>query len=108
MKILRTVTRRGYTVGTAGWFTTTSPNRWFPASKFPDGIGQSKETLTAARAAAKAPRDVDGAKTTPPQIMLLSTRDRHAMRFALAAFPAAAIALLVLWWFFHIAVGSPG
>jgi hypothetical protein len=105
MKILRSVTRRGYTVATAGWFTTTSPNRWFPASKFPDGVGQSKETAAAARAAAKTPR---GADEQAPQIMLPSTHDRRPMRFALVALLAAAVAILILWWFFHIAVGLQG
>jgi len=106
MKILRSVTRRGFTVGTAGMFTITTPNRWFAASQFPERFqrlgGHFKE------ATAKTPDPMNAQAATPPQIMILSTRDRHPMRFALAASLAVAIALFLLWWFFHIGMGWLG
>jgi hypothetical protein len=35
MKLLRSITRRGFEVGTAGWFTVLKQNTWFPASRLP-------------------------------------------------------------------------
>lgn len=109
MKILRSVTRRGFTVGTAGMFTIVSPNRWFAASQFPKRFqgrdGRYKEAATPAAAAGGEPDRVDGqATTTSPQIMLLSTRDRRPVRFAWVALLATAIALFLLWCFLDIAV----
>jgi len=106
MKILRSVTRRGFTVGTAGMFTIVSPTRWFAASQFPESFqrlrGHSKE------AAATAPDCVDMQAATSPQIMIRSPQDRRPLRFAFISLLAAVIALFILWWFFHIAVGWPG
>jgi hypothetical protein len=105
MKILRSVTRRGFTVGTAGMFTIVSPNRWFAASQFPRSFerlrGQSAE---AAAAAGRAPRGADQWAPSSPHIMILSPDDRHPMRFALIALLATALAFLILWWFFHLAL----
>src|SRR5277367_4040028 len=48
MKLLRSITRRGFNVGTAGWFTVLKPNTWFPASRLPGRFryrsSQSAET----------------------------------------------------------------
>jgi hypothetical protein len=110
MKILRSVTRRGYTVGTAGMFTIVSPNRWFAASQFPESFqglgGRSKEAPESVAAGQAPDRAAGPAAAMSPQIMILSTSDRRPMRFALIALLAAAIALCLLWWFFHIAVGG--
>lgn len=38
MKILRSVTRRGFTIGTAGWFSVLKQNTWFPATRLPGGF----------------------------------------------------------------------
>jgi len=113
MKILRSVTRRGFTVGTAGMFTIVSPNRWFAASHLPESFlrfgARSKVAAAPVAASGKAPGGVDGQTTaTSPQIMILGTQDRRPMRFALVALLATAIAFFVLWWFFHTAVGWPG
>ena len=35
MRLLRSITRRGFDIGTAGWFTVLKPNTWFPASRLP-------------------------------------------------------------------------
>ena len=108
MKILRSVTRRGFTVGTAGMFTIVSPNRWFAASQFPESFqpfgGRSKAAAAPAVAAVKPPYRMDGHATTSPQILVRSAQDRCPMRFALVLLLAAAVALFILWWFFHIAV----
>ena len=112
MKILRSVTRRGFTVGTAGMFTIVSPNRWFAASQLSESLqrlgGRPKEAAAPAAAAGKAPDRAGQATMTSPQIMILSTQDRRSMRFALVALLAAAIAFFILWCFFHIAVGCLG
>jgi hypothetical protein len=106
MKILRSVIRRGYTVGMAGWFTTTTPNRWFPASRYPESFrqfgSQSKESALSAGEALD--RVLGKSAPTSPQFMTLSTNDQRPARFALVAVLAAAAASFILWWFFHIAV----
>lgn len=57
MKILRSVTRRGFEVGTAGWFTITGPRRWFPASRLPGGFQDflDRPKRTEARIVASVP-----------------------------------------------------
>jgi hypothetical protein len=104
MKILRSVTRRGYNVQTAGYFTVVSPRRWFAASQFPDGL-EGHIKVTAETDAARDRADIE--ETEPPQIAMLSTRDRQSKQFVWAALAAAVIALLLLWWFFHVALRLP-
>ena len=100
MRILRSVTRRGYTVQSAGFFNVVSPNRWFAASQFPPGLdAHVKVTDTADEA-----RDRTDSEEVP-QILISRTQDRSLARFVLAALAAAAVALFVLWWFFHTALG---
>jgi len=110
MKVLRSVTRRGFEVGTAGWFTITSPRRWFSASRLPGGfqdfIGQPKRTEARVVTSALAPtRDQEALEransqeaTIPLQIISPNADDRHLMRFVLIALVAAALTLAVLWW----------
>ncbi len=49
MKILRSVNRRGFNLGTAGWFTIQKPSTWFAASRLPNTSyhlsGQSKAVI---------------------------------------------------------------
>ena len=109
MKILRSVLRRGYTVGTAGFFTITSPNRWFAASRlpedFPSAAGHSKETAALSDAELKTPGYVEGQPAEVPADFLQESKpDRHTMRLALVFLGAAAVALALLWWFFKIAI----
>ena len=88
MKILRSVTRRGFNVGTAGWFTVLRPNSWFPASRFP----QTRRIVTGHSIGAES------AATTAPRIRVLSGPDRNPFRMGLIALAAIAITSTLLVW----------
>jgi hypothetical protein len=92
MKILRSVTRRGFNVGTAGWFTVLRPNTWFPATRLP----RSFHYLGGRPTGAVQP----GSQVTamPLQILRLSARDRRLVRPALIVMAAATITAVLLWW----------
>jgi hypothetical protein len=109
MKILRSVLRRGYTVGTAGFFTITSANRWFAASRlvedFPSVTDHTKKTAAPSADELKASAYVEGRPAEIAADFLQESKpDRHTMRLALVFLAAAAIALTLLWWFFKIAI----
>ncbi len=109
MKVLRSVLRRGYTVGTAGFFTITSANRWFAASRlvedFPTVTDHTKRTAAPSEAELKASAYVEGRPAEVPADFLQESKpDRHTMRLALVFLGAAAVALALLWWFFKIAI----
>ena len=89
MKLLRAVTRRGFNVGTAGWFTVLKPNTWFPASRLP-GSFRYRNSQSAEMAA------VDHAIS--PRIVLPSTKDRGMVRSALLVLTAVVIPSALLWW----------
>ena len=92
MKLLRAVTRRGFNVGTAGWFTVLKPNTWFPASRLPGDTryrGSRSAEMTA----------VDHAIS--PRIILPSTKDRRLVRSGLVVLTAGAITSALLWWIMH-------
>ena len=97
MKILRSVNRRGFSLGTAGWFSVLKPNTWFPASRLPGTVRYhgSESTDTAAVDA-----DRNGT-AVPPRIMVLGTMDRHLTRFALVVLAAIAITTALLLWIMH-------
>lgn len=92
MKLLRSITRRGFDVGTAGWFTVLKPNTWFPASRLPGRFryrsSQSTETTA-----------VDHAISL--HIMIPSTKDRRLVRSAVVVLAAFAITSALLWWIMH-------
>lgn len=92
MKLLRAVTRRGFNVGTAGWFTVLKPNTWFPASRLPGSFryrtSESAETTA-----------VDHA--IPLRIIIPSTKDRRLARPALVVLTAVTITSAMLWWIMH-------
>lgn len=103
MKILRSVTRRGFRVGTSGWFTVTTPARWFAASQFKEGpgtfVGDSKWT------AARVVRDRQaiepfGANSTiaPPQIAIPLSQDHRLLRLTMGALAATGFAYFMLGW----------
>jgi hypothetical protein len=92
MKLLRSITRRGFDIGTAGWFTVLKPNTWFPASRLPGRFhfhgGPSAETTAVA----------------PPislRILYPATEHRRLVRSALVALAAAASTATLLWWIMH-------
>lgn len=61
MKILRSVNRQGFNVGTAGWFTVLRPNTWFAASRlpgvfhYPSGRFRGTGEITSTEQQTKAP-----------------------------------------------------
>jgi hypothetical protein len=93
MKILRSITRRGFSVGTAGFFSVLKPNTWFPATRlkvpFRYHASQSAD-LTGVHEAA-----------LPPKIMTLNGEHRGLLRPALTLLAAIAITSVALWWMMH-------
>jgi len=89
MKLLRSITRRGFSVGTAGWFTVLKPNTWFPASRLPGSFRHRNSQFAETTG-------VDHAIS--PQILIPSTKDRHLVRSALVVLTALAITSALLWW----------
>ena len=95
VKILRSVNRRGFSLGTAGWFTVLKPNTWFPASRLP----VSSRYRGSQSAEATAVDHADSQQmTVPPRIIIPGTQDRRLMRLALVVLAAIAITLALLWW----------
>ena len=97
MKILRSVSRRGYNVGTAGWFTVLRPNTWFPASRLQKnlpGFGIRAEQMTPGGSSGT----VVLAPWTPAE---RHPDDSNRMRLASAVFGAVAITSVMLWWIMH-------
>lgn len=97
MKILRSVSRRGFSVGTAGWFTVLRPNTWFPASRLPKtipafGIRNEQTAHGDVSSASHPPR------WTPTE---RHSDDRNRTRLASAIFGAVAITSVMLWWIMH-------
>ena len=92
MKLLRSITRRGFEVGTAGWFTVLKPNTWFPASRLPESV--LYRVIRSAKAIATG-------DPIQPRIMVPSTDDHRPMRSALVVLSAIAITSALLWWIMH-------
>jgi hypothetical protein len=100
MKILRSVTRRGFNIGTAGWFTVLRPNTWFPATRLHTGpptlSGRSGGVAESA-----VPMQHAGTLNpaiAAPRIAPLNANDRPPIRLLLAALAGAAITSFFLWW----------
>ena len=107
MNILRSVVRRGYTVAQAGYFTVTSPNRWFPASRlrddFPELIARPKiaaDASTKSNVFLAPGATPTGSEVSPPQFELIGPRAQNdrLLRMAFIALVAAALTLALLWW----------
>ena len=92
MKLLRSITRRGFEVGTAGWFTVLKQNTWFPASRLP-GRFRYRSSPSAETTA------VDHAISL--RILSPTTKDRRLGRSALVVLAAVAITSALLWWIMH-------
>jgi len=100
MKILRSVTHRGFNVGTAGWFTILRPNTWFPATRLRTGShplagrsgGAAEFTIPGERGGAL------NSAIAAPRIAPLNGNDRHPMRLGLAVVAGAVITGTILWW----------
>ncbi len=98
MRILRSVTHRGFSVGSAGFFSVLKPNTWFPASRlrgsFRYRAGQTAEVPASDHANG-------GEMTAAPRIAIAGTQDRGLMRPALLVLAAMAITSGLLWWIMH-------
>lgn len=98
MKILRSVTRRGFDVGIAGYFTVLRPTRWFAASRLQQGDVHYHVDQSGAPER-KAPGNTGSQEMAIPLHLVESgARDRRPMRLALIALAAAAITYALLWW----------
>lgn len=95
MKILRSVTRRGFSVGSAGWFTVLKPNTWFPASRLQDNL----HCLSSQPKGVPEPGSQDVA--TPSLSVKLCANDPGLMRLTLIISGATAITSALLWWTMH-------
>jgi len=94
MKILHSVNRRGFSVGSAGEFTILKPNTWFPASRLPGRFRYRGNKSPVRHADSRV-------MTVPPRILIPSTPDRPLMRPALVVLAAIAITSALLWWIMH-------
>lgn len=93
MKILRSVTRRGFSVATAGWFTVLKPNTWFAASRLQGHRHNGRPKVGA------EPGSLNPA--TPSLSVNLRANDPGSMRLALTIMGATAITSVLLWWIMH-------
>lgn len=101
MKILRSVTRRGFTVGTAGWFSITSPNRWFAASRLPRAsryLSEEFQTIEEPGALRRSADPPSGQAASAPRITTIHSDARHPLRQALIVLSAIAITSILLYW----------
>jgi hypothetical protein len=104
MKILRSVTRRGFNVGTAGFFSgLLRPNTWFPATRLPGslhhpGVGSKGSAHPEQRTLISA----SGRDTTLRFAALKRTAQDHPLlRPALIVLGAIAITSALLLWIMH-------
>ena len=95
MKILRSVNRRGFSLGPAGYFTVLKPNTWFPASRLHDGLHRHSNRLMSLA----DPRILNPA--APSLAVKLNTNDPGLTHLAVTVLGAAAITSALLWWIMH-------
>lgn len=92
MKILRSVHRRGFNLGSAGWFTVLKPNTWFAASRLRDDRhhfgSQSKSTV----------EPFTDNSAAPSFVVKLNANDPGLVRLALTVLGGVAITVALLWW----------
>jgi hypothetical protein len=93
MKLLRSITQRGFSVGRAGWFTVLNPNPWFPASRQPGAFGYRRHLSTETTVVADRRPPAN-----PPQILIPATNDRQVIRPTLIVLAAAMVTTGLLWW----------
>jgi len=106
MRILRSLNRRGFDVGTAGYFSVLRQNTWFAASRLSDGfdslIGRSNRKVPAHSAVQQTPEtfSAQGTTASPPSLELISYQQRP-LRTAAIVCMAIALTLALLWWIMH-------
>jgi hypothetical protein len=110
VKILRSVTHRGSSVGAAGYFTVLRANRWFAASLFPDRFPHLHERVEAAlREPAQDQKFSNAPDNQSPIHLELNPPPEplHLIRSALIALVAIGITVFLLWWVFVVAPRHP-
>lgn len=98
MKILRSVTQRGFNVGTAGYFTILRPNTWFAASRSEHRLRRNFESGSVG-----ARFSGSQGIATPSLEANLSANDPGKLRLAVTGLAATAITAALLWWIMHSA-----
>ncbi len=97
MKILRSVTRRGFDVITAGYYTLLKRNTWFAASRFPDRFPNLRK-----RAEAVAQQSEISSRAENQSTIHLDLKPQpeplHLVRFALIILVALGITVFLVWW----------
>lgn len=97
MKILRSVNRRGSTVGSAGFFTVLRPNGWFAATRLPDSFhylnDRYKRAAELAVSERRAINHADSAELTGPS----NVENTRWVQSGLVVLTAAAAASALLW-----------
>lgn len=106
MKTRRTLNRREFSVGTAGWFTVLKPDRWSAASRQPGSLqpltDRSKQLGSTLAPEQEVLNHIDGqVATIAPSLMQLSTHDVRLKRTALIVSAAMTISAVLLWWIMH-------
>ena len=113
MRILRSVKRRGFDVGTAGYFSVLRQNTWFAASRLSDGfgslLGRSNRTVPTSSAGHETWTGLSALGTTafPPALGVISYPHRP-LRTAAIVCLAIALTLALLWWIMHPGRGGAG
>ena len=97
MKLLRSITQRGFRVGTAGWFPVLRPNTWFPASRLP-GRFRSPHLQQAPRTGAPVAPTIDLSRA-----LALERSQSRPLRRAAILLLAAVLTAALLWWI----IGAP-
>jgi len=106
MRILRSLNRRGFNVGTAGYFSVLRQNTWFAASRLSDGfeslIGRSNRGVPTGSVGQETWGRLSAQGTTvlPPALELIPDEHRP-LRAAFIVCAAIAITLGLLWWIMH-------
>jgi hypothetical protein len=100
MKLLRSVSRRGFNVATAGWFTVLKPNTWFPASRLPRTSPGPGIRMGGTVGGAMSPASLPG-HSLRWAAMERSAEDRNRIRLTSAILGGLAITSAMLWWIMH-------
>lgn len=104
MKILRSVTRRGFSIGSAGLFSILKPNTWFPATRLPgphQGFGAPVKKTKGA-AGASALNGMNGqARSVQWRVIDQRIEEHYLMRSGIIILGALAITAAMLWWIMH-------
>jgi hypothetical protein len=104
MRILRSLSRRGFNVGTAGYFNVLRQNTWFAASRLSDGFeslaGRSDWSRPKGPARPETAENPVESAALPPALALLP-HQFQPMRAAIIVCAAIALTMALLWWIMH-------